>query len=171
MASGDTLVVFTALHNEPPATAFATLDVRAGGSTPAEQLVVLDFDADTDETAEFGGFMPRVYGAGGITVTIGWMATTATTGNCIWDVSFKSVSDDADDMDTKAFAAVNSVTDAAASASGEVAYATVTFTDGADMDSVAAGEYFRMRVTRDANNASDTMSGDAELVFVEIKET
>lgn len=169
MASGDTLAYLSPLNNEPPSSAYATLDVRAGAA--AAQHHVLDFDDGTDESAEFGFFMPRHYAGGGITVTIGWAATSATSGNCIWDVAFKSVSDDADDLDTKAFAAANSVTDATASASGEAAYATVTFTDGADMDSIAAGEYGRMRITRDADNASDTMTGDAELVFVEIKET
>jgi hypothetical protein len=117
--------------------------------------------------------MPRNYAGGGVTVTIGWMATdtTVTPHNVVWDVAFKSVTNDADDLDTKAFAAVNSVTDQEASASGEVAYAAITFTNGADMDSVAAGEYFRLRVTRDANNGSDSLTDDAELVFVEIKES
>ena len=169
MASGDTLAVFFANNNEPPDTNPATPDTRGGASNA--QHLVLDFDAGTDESAEFGGFMPRHYGGGGITVTIGWMASTATSGNCILDLAFKSVSDDLDDLDTKAFDAANSVTDAPASASGEVKYSTITFTDGDDMDFVSAGEYFRMRLTRDADNASDTMAGDAELLFIEIRET
>lgn len=164
MASGDSLCVFVPAMSEPPASNYATFDTRNG-------VLVLDFNDTTDESVEFPGFMPRHYDGGGLTVTVGWMATTATTGNCIWDVAFKSVSDDADDLDTKAFAAVNSVTATTASATGEVDYATITFTDGADMDSVAAGEYFRLSLNRDANNASDTMTGDAELVFVEIRET
>lgn len=164
MASGDSLVLFTPAMSEPPASNYATFDTR-------NTVLVLDFDDSTDETVYFRGLMPRAYAGGGVTVTIGWAATSAITGNCIWDVAFMSISDDADDIDTKAFAAVNSVTDAAASASGEVAYPTVTFTDGVDMDSVAAGEYFMLSVTRDADNVSDTMTGDAELVFVEIKET
>lgn len=165
MASGDTLAYFTAADGEPPASDFATLDSR-------NVTLVLDYDAATDESMEFGGVMPRNYaGTTGITVTLGFAATTATTGNVVWNVAFKSISDDADDLDTKAFAAVNAVTKTTATASGEVAYTTITFTDGADMDSVTAGEYYRMIVTRDANNGSDTMAGDAELVFVEIQET
>lgn len=167
MASGDSLIIFRANDNEPPASAFATFDTRNG-------ISVLDFDADSDESAEFGGFMPRNYGGGGITVTIGWMATdTTVTGGhqARWDVALKSVSDDADDLDSKAYAAVNSGSFDEASASGEVDYAAIAFTDGADMDSVAAGEYFRMIVTRDANHADDDLTGDAELVFVEIRET
>ena len=101
------------------------------------------------------------------------MATSAITGTISLDVAFKSVTDDADDLDTKAYAAANNANPTTASASGEVDYATITFTDGADMDSVAAGEYFRMIVTRDANGttSTDDLVGDMELVFVEIRET
>ena len=46
---------------------------------------------------------------------------------------------------------------------------SVAFTNGTDMDSVAAGEAFRIKLTRDA--VSDTAAGDAELHAVEIRET
>ena len=49
--------------------------------------------------------------------------------------------------------------------------ASIAFADGAEMDSVAAGNAFRVQITRDANNAADTATGDAELVAVHIKET
>ena len=39
------------------------------------------------------------------------------------------------------------------------------------MDSVAVGEGFRLRINRDADNILDTLVGDAELLFVELKET
>lgn len=169
MASGDTLVVFTPLQNEPPSTNYATLDLRNG-------VAVLDFDAATDEEAVFAGFMPRHYDGGGVTVTIGWMATdtTVTPHNCVWQAAFLSVTDDLDDLDTKAFAAFQSTGAVAEpTASGEVGYDTITFTNGAQMDSVAAGEYFRFKVRRDADDtsATDNLTDDAELVFVEIKET
>ncbi len=164
MASGDSLCLILPAMGEPPATNYATLDTR-------NNALVLDFDDDQDESIEFPCFMPRHYDGGGLTITIGWMSSSSTSGNAVLDLAFKSFSDDADDMDTKAFAAANSVTDATASASGEVAYSTITFTDGADMDSVAAGEYFRLNFTRDADNGSDNLSGDLELVFIEIRET
>lgn len=166
LASGNTLAYFTPHSAELPSANYATFDTRNG-------VLVLDFDDSTDESADFGGFMPRNYAGGGLTVTVGWMATSATTGTISLDVSFMSVTDDADDLDTKSFAAANNANPTTASATGEVDYATVTFTDGADMDSIAAGEYFRMRITRDANGttSTDNLSGDMELVFVEIKET
>lgn len=175
MASGDSLCFFTPAMGQPGDADFATLDtiLTASADEPDHAMLVLDFDpGSTEEYIYFPGFMPRHYDGGGITVTIGW-SSDATTGNVIWGVAFKSVTDDADDLDSKAFAAPNeSSADATASAAGEVAYTTITFTDGADMDSVAAGEYFFLEVHRSSADASDTLdSNDAELHFIEIKET
>lgn len=174
MASGDSLLVFTALDNEPPDADFATRDDILTTSTdePDDLIPVLDFDPGaTQEYAVFSSVMPRHYDGGGITVTLYW-SCEATSGNVKWDVAFKSFSDDADSLLTKVYAAVNTVTDAVASAARELAYSTITFTDGADMDSVAVGEYFRMLVTRDSADAADTVnSNDAELVAIEIRET
>lgn len=165
MASGDTLCVFKPQDAMPPSTNYATLDVRNG-------YVVLDFDDTTDESTIFQGFMPTTYSSGGFSVKTKWMATSATTGTISWDIAFMSVSDDADDLDTKSFAAANNINPTTASATGEVDYAATTFTDGADSDSVAAGEVFYLKVTRDANGttSTDNMTGDMELVEIEITE-
>lgn len=164
MASTNFMAVFTPLSNEPPASAYATLDTR--NSVP-----VLDFDDSTDESAVFGGVLPNNYAGGGLTVTIVWMATSATTGDVVWNADIERHQDDAFDIDSDGFAGANAATGTTASASGEQQYTNITFTDGADMDSLAAGESFRIKVTRDADNASDTMSGDAELLRVVVKET
>jgi hypothetical protein len=37
------------------------------------------------------------------------------------------------------------------------------------IDSVTAGDGFRLKINRDANNGSDTMTGDAELIAVEVR--
>lgn len=164
MASGNFMAVFTPLANEPPASAFATFDTR-------NAVPVLDFDDTTDESAVFGGVLPNNYAGGGLTVTLVWMATSATTGDVQWDVAIERHQDDAFDIDADGFAAAQSAAGTTASASGEQQYTDITFTNGAAMDSLAAGESFRIKVTRDANNAADTMTGDAEILRVVIKET
>lgn len=166
MASGNLLAVLAPQQNEPPSSAFATLDTRNGH-------LVLDFDDTTDESAIFRFAVPDSYSGGGFTVKVLWSATSAITGTISLDVAFMSVTDDADDLDTKAFAAANNANPTTASASGEVDYATVTFTDGADSDSIAAGEMAFIKITRDANGttSTDNMSGDAELHMVLIYET
>lgn len=166
MASGDLLCVFTPLNNEPPASAYATIDTRNG-------YIVLDFDDTTDESAVFRGAIPNNYAGGGFTVKVLWMATSATTGTISLNVAFMSITDDADDLDTKSFAAANNANPTTASATGEVDYVSITFTDGADSDSVAAGEAFLLKVTRDADGttSTDNLSGDMELFEVLIYET
>ena len=164
MASGDTLLIFTPLHNEPPATNPATLDTR-------NQHPVLDFDATTNEDAVFSAVMPRSYAATtGLTVYIHYAMSSATSGDVDWDVAFERIGDQQLDIDADSFAAVQSVDNTTVpGTSGLVDIVSVAFTDGAQMDSVAVGEGFRVKVTRDA--ASDTATGDAELRFVEIQET
>lgn len=167
MASGNTLCVFTPLANEPPASAFATFDLR--NSVP-----VLDFDDSTDESAVFGGVLPANYAGGGLTVTLVWMATSATSGGVSWDVAIEAHPDDAFDIDSDGFAtAKNSGSATTASAAGEQQYTSISFSNGAEMDSLAAGESFRLKVTRDANatTATDDMSGDAQLLRIIVKET
>lgn len=164
MASGDTLAIFTPLHNEPTATNFATLDNR-------NQHPVLDFDASTNEDAVFSSVMPQNYaGTTGVTVYIHYAMSTATSGDIDWDAAFELIGDQQQDIDSDGFAAVNSVDNTTVpGTSGFVDIVSIAFTDGADMDSVAAGDSFRLKITRDA--VSDTATGDAELVKVEIRET
>ena len=161
MASGNTLCVFTPLHNQAPAASFATMDLR--NSVP-----VLDFDAAADEDAVFAGVLPRHYAGGGLTVTVYWMATSATTGDVKWNVQIERSNTD---QDADSFAAAQTTTTTTNGTSGIITATAVTFTNGAAMDSLAVGEVFRLKVTRDANDAADTMTADAELVAVEIRET
>ena len=164
MAAGDTLLIWTPLANEPPAANFATLDTR--NSHP-----VLDFDTTTGESAVFRGVMPRHYaGTTGVTVYVHYAMTSATSGTCGWLVAFERVSDSQQDIDSDGFAAAQTLTAVTVpGTSGHVDISNVAFTNGAQMDSVAVGEGFRLKITRDV--ANDNATGDAELWAIEMKET
>lgn len=163
MASGDTLCIFTPLHNEPPSSNWATLDTR-------NQHTVLDFDAVTNESAIFKSIMPRHYANGGVTVYIHYSMTSAVANTVDWDVAFERVSDQQQDIDADGFAAVQSADNTTVpGTTGLVDIVSVAFTNGAQMDSVVAGEGFRLKIIRDA--ANDDATGDAELWAVEVKET
>lgn len=163
MATGQTLCVFRAGDNEPPASNYATVDTRNGH-------LVLDFDDTTQEAALFTGVLPRNYASGGITVYLHWAATSATTGTVGWDVAFERIGAGSQDLDADGFATAQTVTAAAVDGtSGNVKITNVAVTDGANIDSIAVGEAFRLRVRRDV--ANDTAVGDAELLAVELKET
>lgn len=164
MASGDTLAVFTALSAEFPASNYATLDTR-------NNHPVLDFDQTTGETVYFSAVMPQNYSdATGVTVYLHWAGSVVGTNTVGWLVAFERLGDGGTDLDADSFASDQTVTAEAADAtSGIMDVSSVAITKGANMDSVVAGDAFRLRVTRDV--ANDTLAGDAELVCVEIRET
>lgn len=163
MASGNTLCVFFPGDNEPPSSNYATLDQRNNHS-------VLDFDTTTQEAAIFTGVLPRHYAGGGITVYIHYAMTSATSGTCGWDVAFERMGNGSQDIDSDGFATAQTVTAVTVDGtSGNVDIVNVAVTDGANIDSIAVGESFRLRVRRDV--ANDTAAGDAELIAVELKES
>lgn len=158
------LAVFLPSDNEPPAASYATFDTR-------NNHLVLDFDSATDEYAVFPGVLDRAYNSTGVTVRLYWAATSATSGNVVWVAEFERIDDEGLDIDADSFASGQTITAAAPGTSGQVQYTDIAFTDGSQIDSLAVGEAFRLRITRDANNASDTMTGDAELLRVELRST
>lgn len=163
MTTGQTLARYTPLHNEPPASNYATLSTR--NSHP-----VLEFDDTTNENAVFSDVMPRNYAGSGLTVYIHYAMATAEANDIDWDACFERIGDQQQDIDADGFAAVQSVDNTVVPAqSGMVDIVSIAFADGAQMDAIAVGEGFRLKITRDA--ASDTAAGDGQLVFVEIKET
>ena len=166
MASGDTLAVFTPLHNEPPATLYATLDIR--NAHP-----VLDFDGAADEEAVFTGILPRHYAGGGLTVYLHVMFSSAVSGNAYWQAAFERMDDGTLDTDADSFAAFQGAAGNPNGTSGVMTLVTIPFTSGAQMDSLAAGEMFRLKIRRDADGSvgTDDVTTDGELVSCEIKET
>jgi hypothetical protein len=152
------LARFTARDNYPPAANVATLDTR-------NSILVLEFDAATEESATFVGVInENATLTNGLTVRLWWMADTATSGNVRWGVQFEDTGTDldADSYDTNA-----QVTSSASGTSGIESVASITITT---IDSLAAGDRFRLRVYRVAADATnDTMTGDAQLVAVEVR--
>lgn len=161
MASGDTLVVFHPDENEPVSSNFATRDTR-------NNHIVLDFDMTTNESAVFSSILPRNYAGGGVTVYIHY-TTTVTTGDVDWDAQFEHMGD-GENVDSDSFAAVQSVdTTTVPGTSGDVDIVNIAFTNGGQIDSIAIGDKFRLKITRDATN--DSAAADMELHAVEVKET
>ena len=108
MASGDTLLFFPATAGVPGDADYATFDtlLTTSADEPDNVIPVLDFDpGSTEEYAYFKGIMPAAYGGGGLTVTLLW-TSEATSGDCIWAVAFKALTDSENVLST-AFAAPN----------------------------------------------------------------
>ena len=152
-----TISRFTPDNNQPPATNFATLDTR-------NSIAVLDFDDTTDKNAIFLNVISEAATLGsGLKIRLIWTATTATTGDCVWQTALEKMTTD---IDADSFDTAASATATTNATSGVPNYTEITLTT---IDSVTAGDGFRIRITRNATSASDTMTGDAELIAVEIR--
>jgi hypothetical protein len=155
-----TLDVHTPMTSQPPATAFATLDTR-------NSIAVLDFDAAADESTTWVGVIPEAANlASGLSVRIVWAATSATSGNCRWRVALEDLI--GSDIDADSFDTAAEGTGAANATSGIPTVTAITITT---IDSLVAGDAYRLRVTRVGTDATnDTMAGDAELIAVEVQQ-
>jgi hypothetical protein len=152
-----TYATFTATDNHPTATAFATLDTR-------NSIAVLDFDDASTESAVFVGVIPEAASLGsGLIVSLRWMATTATSGDVRWSVAWEKSNTD---LDSDSY---DSATASTATTNGTSGIVTVTNITCTTIDSLAAGDLFRLRVQRIGGDGADTMTGDAELIAVEVR--
>jgi len=163
MASGNTLVQLSPMGAEFPSSNYAALGLRNGHP-------VLQFDASSQETAYFRAVMPNHYSGNGVTVYVHWATASATSGTVGWDVAFERIGDGSQDLDSDGFASAQTISAVTVpGTSGLVDITSVSVSDGANMDNVAAGETFRLRIRRDV--ANDNAAGDAHLVAVHLVET
>jgi hypothetical protein len=153
-----TITYFTATQNQPPSGSFATLDTR-------NSIAVLDFDDTAVESAIFLGIIPEgTILTSGLAVYTTWMATSATTGNVVWRAEWMDCNTD---LNANSFALPVS---AIGTANGTSGITTTTLLSTTNIDGLAAGDMFRLRISRvGSDGTNDTMSGDAELVAVEVR--
>lgn len=165
MASGDTLLPISNVHGyEPPASDYATTGRRNGHN-------VLEFNTDADKQADFKLIMPRHYGGGGVNIYPHFSMAAATSGDVVLQVQFERLQDGAQDVDSDGFAAGQSATIAVPGTAGNVESSnSISFTNGAQMDSVVAGDLFRLRVTRQESLAGDTAGDVLQLHAIEVRE-
>lgn len=154
-----------------PASAFTPTDTAGAQFTTRNELVCLAFATGADEFARIGLWLPTVYGAGGVDIAIAWMTVTVDGGTdgVFWTTQFKSITSDADDFDSATFATGQGILSDPASVSGEFLYPETQHDNGAEMDSVAIGEWFQLQIFRDVSNAGDTLNEDALFVGLEIR--
>lgn len=166
MASGDCLDRFTPYQNEPPSSSFATLDTR--NAHP-----VLNFDGTADEEAVFSSILDRKYAGGGLTVNLWVGAASATSGTMRWQVAIERIDASSLDIDADSFTSFQSNGVTAPGTSGQFLVCAVTFSNGAQMDSLAVGEPYRLKVRRDADGTSgtDDIASDCQLRAIEVRET
>ncbi len=130
------------------------------------QKGVLDFEDGTSTTAESAQtylMLPSDFSASGnLDVVIKWFAA-AITGSVVWGVQTSCVADA--ETDDPSWNTASTATDAAKGTTLQTNDATIS---NVTKTGCAAGELMHLKIYRDADNASDTMSGDARLIGVEV---
>lgn len=143
--------------------------VKSSAAAPSAHFLQAAFDAATDEMFYFSFRMPVDYASGPV-LKLQYKMATATSGNVVMSGRIAAISDgDTTDADAKALGTDN--VSAATTVPGTAGYIdeinlTLTNTDG-----LAAGDFVIVRIARDADNASDTATGDLELIAVTFEYT
>ena len=157
-----TRAVFTPLSAEFTATNFPQLLV-------VNERPVLGFDAATKETAYWTLAAPAGL-TGTMTAVLSLIGNAAGTNSTYWEVSVEAVTtaDAVALQSTTSFDTVNTGNVAMPTTQGHMVQLSVTLTN---QDSIAAADYVRIRVARDAANASDNFAADAYLLALELRDT
>lgn len=136
--------------------------VKSSAAAPTPYFLQLAFDASTVEQCMWQLRMPADYASGPV-LKCQYKMTSATSGTVVLEGRLAAVSDgDATDVDAKGFATANtSSATTVPGTAGHIDEISVTLTNA---DSVAAGDFVVAYLARDADHASDTATGDLELV-------
>lgn len=158
-----TRVIFLPESASVPTSAYA-------GLSEVNARKVMRFDAATAWTCYWTSIAP-VGLTGALTVIVQYMMASATTGKVDFTVAVEAVTPaDATDLDAgTSFATVNTITaPTVPGTAGYMASFTCTLTND---DSIAAGDYFRLALTRDATDGTnDTATGDCYVLAVEFRD-
>jgi hypothetical protein len=129
------------------------------------ELKVLDFDASTNEYAQFSVAMPKSWNLGTITWQAFWSPSTTDTGNCIFGLQGVGCANN--DTADVVFGTATEVTDAAIGTVEDVQVASVS---GATTiaGTPADDDLTFFQVFRNAADGSDTFTGDARLLGIKL---
>ena len=128
------------------------------------------FDASTDESIYWTNLIvdDSYSSVDSMHVFLYFSMVSATSGNVVWGIQIMAVtSGDAADINTDSYDTANLTT---VSVPGTAGYMVRTVIYLGNRDSVDGGDYLRIKVYRDADNASDTATGDAELLAIAIRQ-
>lgn len=159
-----TRLIFTPNSAEFPASNFPALTI-------VNRRPVLAFDASTDETAYWTAIAPQGI-TGTITLVISYMMASATSGTVGIQAQIEAVTDgDATDLDgTTSFDTVNnSASTTVPGTAGYIDQISITMTNN---DSLAAADYLRVSINRDADGSAitDSATGDLYLLAAEFRD-
>ena len=150
------------LAMKPTVTNGCSLHTSVETTSGRPDMVVLDFDKDADEFAQFQIAFPKSWNEGTITYQVYWAGIAATT-NCVWTLQGVAISDNGT-IDV-AYGTAVAVDDAA---QGAVEELLVSAESGAVTiaGTPAVGDICYFRIGRDISE--DNMAGDARLLGIKL---
>jgi hypothetical protein len=128
------------------------------------ELKVLDYDASTNEFAQFSIAMPKSWNEGTLTFQAFWAPSNTDTGNALIGLQGVSVANDA--TSDVVFGTAIYVTDAGGGAVEDVLVSPVS--TAVTVASAAADTYTYFQVFRNASDGSDTFTGDVRLLGIKL---
>jgi hypothetical protein len=156
-----TRIVLTPESAHFPAANFPAL-------TAVNDRPVLAFDASAQETAYWTFIAPQGL-SGALSIIVHLFGNAAGTNPTYWEAALEAITPgDATDLDSAtSFDTVNTGNVAMPTTQGHQTSVSITLTNA---DGIAAGDYVRLSLARDADNGSDTFAADAYVTAVEIRE-
>ena len=132
----------------------------------------LAYDAATDETA-YWSFVAAQGLSGTLTLIITYAMVSATSGTVGFQAQLEAIAA-GDAMDTDAATSFDAVNNSSSTTvpgtAGYIGQNTITMTNA---DAIAAGDYVRISLNRDADGSAitDSATGDAYVLAVELRDT
>ena len=159
-----TRAIFTPESAHYPTTNFPAL--LSSNARP-----VLAYDATTDETCYWTFVAPQGL-TGTLTLVMTYAMASATTGTVGFQAQIEAITD-GDSTDTDATTSFDTVNNSASTTvpgtAGFIDQISITLTNA---DSIAAGDYCRLSLNRDADGSAitDSATGDAYVLAVELRD-
>jgi len=127
------------------------------------------FDDTDEEGILFEGIMPQGYDSGqDLKLDVYYIMASATSGKVDFQASVEAITD-ADTTDLDAGTSFDSANAGNATVPGTAGHMDVITITLSNKDSVAAGDYFRVRVHRDSDDGTnDTAAGDAHIIYLRL---
>ncbi len=159
--------VRASIGTDPNSVIFQTIGAlaqAAAGLRDTYPMIV--FDQVTDQGALWELVMPESYAGGDLSVAVFW-TSDGTAGTVEWDGQFER-NEAGHVITAAAFAAVQTITDAAPGVDGTIEEAVIAFTN-AQADGLAGGDPFRFLLSRDISTGGNLLA-DAQLLYLTVTE-
>lgn len=143
--------------------------VKSSAAAPTPYFLQIALDASIEEQVMWSFRMPADYSSAPV-LKVQYKMASATSGNIVIEARIAAVTDgDAQDVDAKSFGSANtSSATAVPGTAGHLDEISLTLTNA---DSLTAGDFVVLYLNRDAANASDTATGDMEIVACSLQYT